>query len=77
MKLDLTDTKQTTAFIQRIKPRVLIHAAAQRFPDKVEEDYEAAQRLNVESTKVIAQHMRECSPRFTLCNYDTNVLLLP
>lgn len=59
VKLDLTDLEATAAFIAKTKPQVLIHAAAQRFPDKVEKDFDAAQNLNVESTRVIAEAMSE------------------
>lgn len=54
-KLDLTDFQATRAFVEEWKPRYLIHSAAQRMPDKVEKDYEAAQKLNVEATKNLAE----------------------
>ena len=52
--LDLNDGPATKAFIISQSPTHIIHAAAQRFPDKVEADPEAAVRLNVESSKNIA-----------------------
>ena len=41
-------------FIIAKSPTHVIHAAAQRFPDKVEADPEAAVNLNVESSRNIA-----------------------
>ena len=57
LKLDLTDLDGTKAFIEKTKPQVLVHAAAQRFPDKVEKEFDAARNLNVEVTRVIAEAM--------------------
>jgi len=59
VKLDLTDAEKTVAFIEDVRPRFLVHSAAQRFPDKVDKDFEAAKKLNVESTEVIAKAMRK------------------
>ena len=34
--LDVTDRAATAAFLEGIRPHFVIHAAAQRFPDKVQ-----------------------------------------
>ena len=49
-KLDLTDFGTVTAAITKFKPTFIIHSAAQRFPDKVSSNPEAARRLNVDAT---------------------------
>ena len=59
VRLDLTDPSAVAAFIRETKPALLVHSAAQRFPDKVEGDTEAARRLNVASTEAIAKAMGE------------------
>jgi len=58
-KLDITDFAATRSFVQGLQPTYIIHAAAQRFPDKVEGDFEAALKLNVESTRNLAEVCKE------------------
>ena len=57
--MDLTDQSAVAAFIREARPALLVHSAAQRFPDKVDGDTEAARRLNVASTEAIAKAMGE------------------
>ena len=59
VRVDLTDPSAAAAFIRETKPAYLVHSAAQRFPDKVDGDPEAARRLNVASTETIAKAMGE------------------
>ena len=59
VRLDLTDPSAISAFLREARPSLLVHSAAQRFPDKVEGDAEAARRLNVASTEAIAKAMGE------------------
>ena len=59
VRLDLTNFQETAAFISQTKPQIVIHAAAQRFPDKVDQDFQAAQKLNIESTRVITEELSE------------------
>ncbi len=35
-------------------PNCIVHCAAQRFPDKVDKDFDGTIRLNVEATKNLA-----------------------
>jgi dTDP-4-dehydrorhamnose reductase len=53
-RLDLTDALAVAAFVAEHKPRVVVHAAAQRFVDKVAADPDAASKINVEATKALA-----------------------
>lgn len=54
-KLDLTDFSAVTAAITQFKPTFIIHSAAQRFPEKVSADPEAARRINVDATFHLAE----------------------
>lgn len=55
VKLDLTKPEEVEEFVKKSKPSVLIHAAAQRYPDQVEKNYEQALKLNVESSEQLAR----------------------
>lgn len=54
-KLDLLDHDATTEFIQKYRPDIIIHCAAQRYPDTFESKLEQSIQLNVESTRHLAQ----------------------
>jgi len=69
-KLDITDFSATRSLVQDLKPTHVIHAAAQRFPDKVEGDFEAALKLNVESTKNLAEVCKEVGSRMIYISTD-------
>ena len=59
IKVDLRDAKAVRELVTKLKPNVIVHAAAERFPDKVEADKEAAQKLNVEATRELASAAKE------------------
>lgn len=54
LNVDLTDTLHTEKIVKERKPHVIVHSAAQRFPDKVEKDYDASYALNVTASKNLA-----------------------
>jgi dTDP-4-dehydrorhamnose reductase len=54
-KLDLTDDIEVKEAITQFKPGFLIHCAAQRFPEKVDLDPEGATKINVETSRYLAQ----------------------
>lgn len=54
-KLDLLDHEATTEFIQNCRPDIIIHCAAQRYPDAFESNLDQSIQLNVESTRHLAQ----------------------
>lgn len=54
-KLDLTDFGAISTAITKFKPTFIIHSAAQRFPDRVSAEPDAARRLNVDSTFHLAE----------------------
>ena len=53
-----------------LKPSHVIHAAAQRFPDKVEADLEAARKLNIDSTRNLAEVCKEIGARMIYISTD-------
>jgi dTDP-4-dehydrorhamnose reductase len=54
-KLDLTDDTEVEKTITQFKPSFIIHCAAQRFPEKVDLDPEGAAKINVGTSRHIAQ----------------------
>ncbi|KAK3918645.1 Methionine adenosyltransferase 2 subunit beta [Frankliniella fusca] len=54
-KLDLTDFGAVVTAITKFKPTLIIHSAAQRFPDKVSSDPDGARRINVDATFNLAE----------------------
>lgn len=54
-KLDLLDHDATTEFIQHHRPDIIIHCAAQRYPDAFESNLEESIQLNVDSTRHLAR----------------------
>lgn len=54
LSVDLTDAQLTEKIVKEKKPHVIVHSAAQRFPDKVEKDYDASYALNVTASKNLA-----------------------
>ncbi|RKP03831.1 hypothetical protein CXG81DRAFT_9046 [Caulochytrium protostelioides] len=55
-KLDLTQPSEVDACLDRFKPDVVIHAAAEKRPDVAERDPERVQAVNVDATAHLAQH---------------------
>jgi len=69
-KLDLTDEAATVALLNELKPDVVIHSAAQRFPDKVEKDFEAARDLNVAVSRRLAALCSKLNARLIYISTD-------
>jgi dTDP-4-dehydrorhamnose reductase len=59
-KVDLGDPEQVSALLDETRPDVVVHCAAERFPDRCSADPDAAKRLNVAATEHLA---RECAKR--------------
>lgn len=58
-RLDLSQTEQIPAFLDRLAPDVIIHAAAERRPDVSEKDPAGTRRLNVGATAALARWAAE------------------
>merc|ERR1719309_53231 len=70
VKLDITNFDETRSYIEKLRPTHVIHAAAQRFPDKVEADFEGTLKLNVESSRNLAQVCKELGSRMIYISTD-------
>ncbi|OTA67807.1 NAD(P)-binding protein [Hypoxylon sp. EC38] len=54
LKVDLLEQDQVEATLDKVKPRVVVHCAANRFPDMCDKDPRAARAINVEATRMLA-----------------------
>ncbi|KIO36797.1 dTDP-4-dehydrorhamnose reductase family protein [Shewanella sp. cp20] len=54
-RLDLTDARAVSQFIQTHRPDVILHCAAERRPDVSERDPSAAKALNLAATRQLAK----------------------
>ncbi len=66
-KLNLLHPNEITSIIDEIKPNIVIHCAAERFPDRAAADPERTRVLNVDSTLNLA---KEC------CRSDINAVII-
>jgi dTDP-4-dehydrorhamnose reductase len=57
-KVDLLNKEEVTNLIHDVQPRVIVHCAAERFPDRASQDPKRTLALNVDSTLHLAQ---ECA----------------
>ncbi|KAJ4147965.1 hypothetical protein LMH87_002456 [Akanthomyces muscarius] len=55
LKVDLGNSSEIAKLLDETKPEVIVHCAAERFPDKVEKDPEGARKLNVSATSSLAE----------------------
>lgn len=55
LKLDLSNDSEIEKVLNDVKPQVVVHSAANRFPDKVDADPEGTRRLNVQATRTLAR----------------------
>ncbi|PHH52366.1 Methionine adenosyltransferase 2 subunit beta [Ceratocystis fimbriata CBS 114723] len=74
LKADLQNPDQITAVLEKVQPKVVVHCAAQRFPDKVDKDPEAARALNVSATASLAA---QCAAQGALLIYLSTDYVFP
>ncbi|KAF2125446.1 NAD(P)-binding protein [Dothidotthia symphoricarpi CBS 119687] len=55
IKLDILDPKEIEQVLDEVKPNVVVHCAANRFPDSCTANPEAAKKLNVDSSRALAE----------------------
>ncbi|GAB1602894.1 methionine adenosyltransferase 2 subunit beta-like [Argonauta hians] len=60
-KLDLTDEEDVFRTVRKFQPNIIIHCAAERRPDIVENDEEASYKINVQATITLCKAAVECS----------------
>ncbi|KAL7925514.1 NAD(P)-binding protein [Trichoderma austrokoningii] len=54
LKVDLESATDVAKTLDETRPQVVVHCAAQRFPDKVDKDPEGARALNIAASKLLA-----------------------
>ncbi|OTB06071.1 hypothetical protein M426DRAFT_319145 [Hypoxylon sp. CI-4A] len=54
LKVDLVNADEVAGTLDNVKPQVVVHCAANRFPDKCDKDPEGTRALNVEATRRLA-----------------------
>ncbi|KAM0258829.1 hypothetical protein ACHAQJ_003671 [Trichoderma viride] len=54
LKVDLESAADVAKTLDETRPQVVVHCAAQRFPDKVDKDPEGARALNIAASKLLA-----------------------
>ncbi|KAI2608617.1 NAD(P)-binding protein [Hypoxylon fragiforme] len=74
LKVDLVNAEQLTAALDDVKPQVVVHCAANRFPDKCDKDPEGTRALNVEATRRLASL---CAARGILLIYISTDYVFP
>ncbi|PVI00458.1 NAD(P)-binding protein [Periconia macrospinosa] len=55
VSLDILDAKQVERVLDEVKPDVVVHCAANRFPDSCSSDPKAAKALNVDASRSLAE----------------------
>ncbi|KAF1954143.1 NAD(P)-binding protein [Byssothecium circinans] len=55
IKLNILDTKEAERVLDEVKPDVVVHCAANRFPDSCSSNPTAAKALNVDATRALAE----------------------
>ncbi|CAI4213842.1 unnamed protein product [Parascedosporium putredinis] len=66
LRVDLGKEAEVEASLDSVKPQVVVHSAANRFPDKVDKDPEGTRALNIAATRTLA---RLCAARSILLIY--------
>ncbi|GAA5939407.1 hypothetical protein JCM1841_006614 [Sporobolomyces salmonicolor] len=72
VKLDLTDEMAVKALLEQYKPEVVIHCAAERRPDAVEQNPEEAKKLNIGASALLSRLSLAPSHPFTLIYISTD-----
>ncbi|QPG96825.1 hypothetical protein C2857_005332 [Epichloe festucae Fl1] len=55
LNLENEDVTELSKILDETRPQVIVHSAAQRFPDKVDKDPDAARALNIAASQRLAQ----------------------
>ncbi|BBM00333.1 SDR family oxidoreductase [Microbulbifer sp. GL-2] len=70
IRLDLSDSDAVKACLQEIEPDMVIHCAAERWPDRCADNPDTAWQLNVSSTELLAGHCSEISAQLVYISTD-------
>lgn len=66
LKVDLASPPDVQKALDAVRPRVVVHCAANRFPDKVDKDPDGTRKLNVDATAALAS---QCADRDVVLIY--------
>ncbi|KAH8888892.1 NAD(P)-binding protein [Thozetella sp. PMI_491] len=66
LKVDLSNAAEVEKALDDVQPQVVVHCAANRFPDKVEKDPEGTKAINVDASRSLA---KLCAERSILLIY--------
>lgn len=69
-KVDLNDKEEVKKIFTEFEPAVIVHSAAQRSPDKVEKEFEASHKLNVQCSRTLAELAAEVNAAFIFISTD-------
>jgi len=74
LKLNLENAEEVEKALDDTRTRVVVHCAANRFPDKVDEDPEGTRKLNIEASRALA---KLCAKRSNLLIYISTDYVFP
>ncbi|WP_444898926.1 dTDP-4-dehydrorhamnose reductase family protein [Microbulbifer sp. VAAC004] len=70
IRLDLSDSSAVKASLNDIRPEVVIHCAAERWPDRCADNPDTAWQLNVSSTELLSKHCSEINAQLVYISTD-------
>lgn len=73
-KVDLEDGAAVAAVLDDVRPTVVVHCAANRFPDKVDKDPQGTRRLNIDASQALASL---CAARGAVLVYISTDYVFP
>ncbi|CAK7565116.1 MAG: hypothetical protein SEPTF4163_003025 [Sporothrix epigloea] len=74
IKVDLEDAAAIKDALDGVSPSVVVHCAANRFPDKVDNDPEGTRRLNIDASRTLASL---CAERNVVLIYISTDYVFP
>ncbi|KAJ5626566.1 NAD dependent epimerase/dehydratase family protein [Penicillium herquei] len=74
LKADLEKTEDIKGLFDEVKPQIVVHCAANRFPDLCDKHPEQARKVNVDATRALAE---ECATRGAFLIYISTDYVFP
>ena len=74
LKADLSEEAAVHSLLDEIRPNIVVHCAANRHPDKCDQDPEGARKVNVEATRFLVE---ACLKHEALCVYISTDYVFP
>ncbi|KAI9293984.1 NAD(P)-binding protein [Neoconidiobolus thromboides FSU 785] len=63
IKVDLTSKDELVDLFEKYQPKIVIHCAAERFPDRAEENVDATIKLNIKASEYLAELSKQHGTR--------------